>query len=112
MVEVIFDIEMHHGGVFKHDLRMRYTSETVNVLAYIESDFCGWFDLEDDVKKLGYDGDLRFFYKVFKKDLENGLIWVQDDSGVKLIVDNYRKREEAHVYIEHLVDESIGLIEM
>ena len=43
--------------------------------------------------------------------MKNELIWILDDSGIKLIVDNCRNREEAHVYIEHLVDESVGLIE-
>ena len=42
--------------------------------------------------------------------MENGLIWVQDDSDIKLLVNNCRKGE-AHAYIEHLVDEPVGLIE-
>ena len=42
--------------------------------------------------------------------MENGLIWVQDDSGIKLLVDNCRKGEKTHVYIEHLIDEPVSLI--
>ena len=83
----------------------------MNVLVNVNSDFFGWFDLEDALMKLGYDGELRFFYRVLRKDLKNELIWVTDDNGIKLLVDNYRKGEEAHVYIEHLVDELVGLIE-
>ena len=41
MVEVIFDLEMHHGGVFKCDPRMRYTGGTANVLAIVDSDYFG-----------------------------------------------------------------------
>ena len=42
--------------------------------------------------------------------MENGLIWVQDDSDIKLLVNKCRKGE-AHAYIEHLVDEPVGFIE-
>jgi len=90
---------------------MTYTGGTVNILTNVDSDFFGWFDLEGAVKKLEYIGRFKIFYRVPRKDLENELIWVQDDSGIKLIVDNYRKREETHVYIEHLVDELVDLIE-
>jgi len=53
-------------------------------------------------------GDLRFFYRVPGKDLENGLIWYMMKWHQ---IDNCRKGEEAHVYIEHLVDEPVSLIE-
>ena len=39
MGEVIFDIEIHYGGVFKCDPRMRYTSGTLNVLTNVDFDF-------------------------------------------------------------------------
>jgi len=68
-------------------------------------------DLEDAIRKVGYGEGFKTLYRVLEKDLENGLIWVQDDSDIKLIVDNCRKREEAHAYIEHLVDGPVDLIE-
>ena len=43
MGEVVFDIEIHHDGVFKCDPRMKYTSGTMNVLSNVNSDFFGWF---------------------------------------------------------------------
>ena len=76
----------------------------------LSTDVFGWFDLEDAVRKLGYDGGFKIFYEVPRQDLENRLIWVQDDSDIKLLVNNYRKGE-AHAYLEHLVDERVGLIE-
>ena len=59
MGEITFDIKIHHGGIFKCDLRMRYTSGTVNVLSNVNSDFFGWFDLEDVVRKLAYSGGYK-----------------------------------------------------
>ena len=41
MGEVIFDIEIHRGGVFKCDLRKRYTSERMNVLSNVDPEFFG-----------------------------------------------------------------------
>ena len=60
MVNVIFNIKVHHGGTFKHEPRMRQIEGTVNVLSNVDPNFFDWFDLEDAVLKLGYHNDLKF----------------------------------------------------
>jgi len=58
--------------------------------------------------ELGYGGGFKILYLIPGNDLNNGQIWVHDDSVIKLIIDNYRKGEEAHVYIEHSLDELVS----
>ena len=47
-------------------------------------------------------GDSKFYsYKVPKKELENGLICVHDDNGIKLMTDHYEKGDATYCFIVH-----------
>ena len=59
--------------------------------------------------KLGYGGRFKIFIGFLGRFGEWADV-VRDGSAIKLIIDNCRKGEEEHVYIEHSADEPLGLI--
>ncbi|KAH7839200.1 hypothetical protein Vadar_001004 [Vaccinium darrowii] len=104
MDDIVFTIEIHHGGHFLEN-PLRYIDGLVNHVDDCVPDLFSKLEVEDIVQRLGYNNLKMLWYRIPGLGLLNGLRVIGNDNDALDMTRYVKGHNQIEVYVEHIIDE-------
>ncbi|KAH7854362.1 hypothetical protein Vadar_012960 [Vaccinium darrowii] len=110
MDDRLFTCEIHHGGHFVEN-PLRYVDGFVNHVDDCDHDLWSKLEVEDIVRRLGYDKHRMLWYKIPGLGLLEGLRVIGNDRDAMHMTECVRGHDQIEVYVEHVIEDVESVVD-
>ncbi|CAN6570334.1 unnamed protein product [Malus baccata var. baccata] len=102
----LFSLKINHGGKWSESA---YTGGFEAWFDYVDKDFMSFFEIDEMVKELGYDGFMLYHYRIPRMSYCEGLRLIERDQDVSEMCKYVPGVREIEMYLEHLSPKEAAL---
>ncbi|KAH7855207.1 hypothetical protein Vadar_022329 [Vaccinium darrowii] len=110
MDDRLFTCEIHHGGHFVEN-PLRYVDGFVNHVDDCDHDLWSKLEVEDIVRRLGYNKHRMLWYKIPGLGLLEGLRVIGNDRDAMHMTECVRGHDQIEVYVEHVIEDVESVVD-